>query len=313
LSLPALSLNDSALALSCAVSHSANTLPVTVKDSAFGTSNSLISLATASFAQDPEQRANQEIKELKEQIQQRDQKIAAQQAAIVAATEALLRYTQQFNKQAAEQVVTQEQIQEQQRIIKDLSDKIKIQGEAISQLENERKDFVSSLDKAEKKLQELQAPVTLEISVRYIDVYEDGSLGKDCWSTHLIINGIKHQIWHRKKHISDSTTKDNGPGPRNDKDSTRYDLGREKTFTVTVKKYEKVYVSFGGIAHDDDHTLPESRFTFSNGNGWGTRGTWYTSGKEGKVHVHPDGSKLVRIGSGDSNVEYWAFLSVKQK
>lgn len=115
---------------------------------------------------------------------------------------------------------------------------------------------------------QIQEPtVKLKVKFSSIDVYLDGSGGKDKWSTYCDINGKQHQIWDRKKDISDNCTKAHGRGPGGDKDCCRYGLTND--YIVEIPVSGELKVKFYGTAHDDNDEVSPSSLTFNKANNWG--------------------------------------------
>ncbi len=109
-------------------------------------------------------------------------------------------------------------------------------------------------------------PKRFRVTFNHLDVYLDGSLGRDTWSTWCSINGTEYRIWDRKRDISD-----NGHvrerGPCGDGNASRYPLSN--SYEVVVAHNQELSVCFRGRAHDENDEVPQTCKVFGPSQSWG--------------------------------------------
>jgi hypothetical protein len=154
----------------------------------------------------------------------------------------------------------------------------------------------------QKRLEDLCARRILEVELVAIDVYKDGILGRDCWSTRCEVNGKTHVVWESNPNISDNGQRAGTPGPNGDKNYTTY-LLTGTTYPVELAPDEHLKVAFCGTAHDANHPVERTEIVLTPESSWGVGGdpgTWAYNGK----HTH-------RIGGFNSNTEYYLYFWVR--
>lgn len=123
-------------------------------------------------------------------------------------------------------------------------------------------------------------PVRLRVTIVYIDVYLDGSPGKDTWSTNFSVNGSSAVIWNKKKDISDNCSEAYGRGPGGDKNACRYVISGSWQ-EVVLQHDQTLTVKFWGTAHDDGDEVSLSTRNFTPSENWGVgRGPYRGEGKD---------------------------------
>lgn len=152
------------------------------------------------------------------------------------------------------------------------------------------------------QLEALKQHKKINVQLVAIDIYNDGSRGKDCWSTWCEINSESHVVWNKKTEISDDNQKTGTRGPGGDKDFTTYWI-KEHSYTVEVKPGEPLAVSFWGTAHDQNRAVERSQVVFRSDCNWGIGGDANTWSHEG-MHTH-------RIGGHNGNTEYYLYFWIK--
>jgi hypothetical protein len=140
------------------------------------------------------------------------------------------------------------------------------------------------------------------VTVVYTDVYLDGSVGKDKWSTWLTVNGEVHQVWDKKGDISDDGTRAHGRGPGGDQNCTRYTVNFQSP-RVTVRPDADLTIEFHGTAHDDDDQVARSKLTFVAGQNWGI----------GQGDHVCEGKKCHRMGErSGGDTEYYVYFCIEE-
>lgn len=262
-------------------------LPSLFRGDLFGSHNSSISLREHSFP--PHQHRNSEGID--------EDPFAKERAEFIKQTDALREQVKALQGTDREQVAQIEGLNRRLQELREAHITLINESNADRELLNTLAAQLTKLQ--EEKLERLK-PVKLRVQFRILDVYLDGSPGKDTWSVHANVNGLDLGIWRRKRDISDDGTEGNGPGPGGDKNCSRYSL--DKFIDIEVPGDGEFQVKFKGTAHDRDRPINESSMTFSRANGWGLNG-----------NGHHLGGTLNRMGAAGRNTEYWVFFNVSSR
>ncbi|MBK1815162.1 thiol-activated cytolysin family protein [Luteolibacter yonseiensis] len=147
-----------------------------------------------------------------------------------------------------------------------------------------------------------RAPVTAVVRLVALDVYLDGSPGKDKWSTWVTINGKRYKVWNRKKDISDNGNITDPKGPGGDGNASRYSL--ENEYEVSLSPGEPLKVEFHGVAHDNDDAVDPSSRLFLPSDYWGIGQSTDT------INNYP----CHRMGAANGHqTEYYIWFNIRKK
>lgn len=144
-----------------------------------------------------------------------------------------------------------------------------------------------------------ETPVVLELRWQHIDVFNDGSGGRDTWTLKAKVGKTERTLWDRKRDIGDNENEQHGyRGPDGDGNYNRYSLALpddRHVFRLEAGLTDSVSVQIWGLAHDDGDRVEISEVVLRPDDGWG---------------CYAEASH--RMGAGNQETEYFAYFSVRE-